>query len=150
MEIRVYRPQQDFKSLLEAQCDLYKINFARFQCTAAFLAEQSQRLRIAGRRPYENGIFVLDDLGIMAGFIWVAMRIDLQGPYGSVDQVYLKPGYRNQGFGKQLMARAEQFIFEHTVSVSRLYVTVDNKVAVRLYENNGYRVIRYEMEKIIP
>lgn len=147
MEIRPYRQQQDFRAILDAQCDLYQINFPRFVCTPVFLAEQAQRLRVAARRPLENGIFVLDDAGTMAGFVWVAVRVDLQGTYGSVDQVYLKPQYRRQGYGALLMEAAYDFIKRQGLKVARLYVTRDNQDAVRLYERTGYQIIRYEMER---
>ena len=147
LEIRPYRQQQDFRAILDAQCDLYQINFPRFVCTPVFLADQAQRLRVAGRRPMENGIFVLDDNGVLAGFVWVAVRVDLQGAYGSVDQVYLKPPYRRQGYGSWLMKAADEFIRRQGLKTARLYVTRDNADAVRLYQRLGYEVTRYEMER---
>ncbi|AEJ38965.1 putative acetyltransferase [Sulfobacillus acidophilus TPY] len=150
MLVRPYRPHQDFRALLDAQCDLYQINFPRFVCTSSFLADQAQRLRVAGRRPLENGIFILDDNGTIAGFVWVAVRMDLQGAYGSVDQVYLWPPYRRQGLGELLMDAAHQFIVQHGLTTARLYVTADNQDAVRLYQRSGYQITRYEMERPMP
>lgn len=147
MHIRAYRAQHDFRALLDAQCDLYQINFPRFVCTPVFLADQAQRLRVAGRRPLENGIFILDDEGAVAGFVWVAVRMDLQGAYGSIDQVYLKPSYRRQGFGEMLMQAADDYIKKQGLKTARLYVTRDNDDAVRLYERVGFEVTRYEMER---
>ncbi len=147
MEIRPYRQPQDFRAILDAQCDLYQINFPRFVCTPVFLADQAQRLRVAGRRPMENGIFVLDDQESLAGFVWVAVRVDLQGAYGSVDQVYLKPPYRRQGYGELLMQAADDFIRRQGLKTARLYVTRDNRAAVQLYEKAGYEITRYEMER---
>lgn len=147
MEIRPYRQQQDFRAILDAQCDLYQINFPRFVCTPVFLADQAQRLRVAGRRPLENGIFVLDDDGVMAGFVWVAVRVDLQGSYGSVDQVYLKPAYRKRGYGAWLMEAADNFVKKQGLKTARLYVTRENTDAVKLYQGRGYEVTRYEMER---
>ncbi|MCL5116507.1 MAG: GNAT family N-acetyltransferase [Firmicutes bacterium] len=147
MQIRVYRPHQDFRTVLDAQCDLYRLNFPRFVCTPAFLADQAQRLRVAGRRPLENGIFILEDDGKAAGFVWVAVRMDLQGAYGSIDQVYLKPEYRRHGYGALLMQAAEEFIRKQGLKTARLYVTRDNGDAVNLYRRMGYDVTRYEMER---
>lgn len=147
LEIRPYRPQHDFRAILDAQCDLYQSNFPRFVCTPVFLADQAQRLRVAGRRPLENGIFVLADQSALAGFVWVAVRVDLQGAYGSVDQVYLKPEYRRQGHGKLLMNAADDFIRKQGLATARLYVTRENTDAVQLYQSAGYAVTRYEMER---
>lgn len=147
MQIRPYRPQQDYRAVLNAQCDLYKINFPRFVCTPAFLADQAQRLRAAAKRPFENGIFVLEDGLDFAGYVWVAIRMDLQGTYGSVDQVYLQESYRRRGLGKLLMSAAHDFVIKQGIKVARLYVTAENQDAVRLYEREGYAVTRLEMEK---
>ncbi len=147
MQIRPYRPQQDYRAVLNAQCDLYRINFPRFVCTPAFLADQAQRLRAAARRPFENGIFVLDDGLDFAGYIWVAIRMDLQGTYGSVDQVYLREQYRGRGMGRLLMDAAHDFIRKQGIGVARLYVTADNAQAVKLYEHHGYQTTRLEMER---
>ncbi len=149
VQVRPYRAQSDYRMVLDAQCDLYQLNFPRFVCTAAFVAEQGQRLRQAQRRPFENGLFVLDDGGRAIGFVWVVMRMDLQGPFGSVDQVYLLPSYRGRGLGKLLMERAHEFIRSQGVSVARLYVTAENGRAVALYEREGYQMTRYEMERRI-
>jgi ribosomal protein S18 acetylase RimI-like enzyme len=135
--------------VLDAQCDLYQLNFPRFVCTAAFVAEQAQRLRQAQRRPFENGLFVLEDEGRTVGFVWVVMRMDLQGAFGSVDQVYLLPEYRHQGLGRLLMDVAHHFIKNQGVNVARLYVTEDNQAAVKLYQAEKYQVTRFEMERTL-
>lgn len=147
MEVRPYRSTTDFRAILDCQCDLYETNFPRFTCTSQFLAEQATRLRQVQRRPYEHAIFVLDYRGEMAGFIWMAMRMDLQGIFGSVDQVYLKPPYRGQGHGRRLMEAAHEHLTTLGVETARLYVTENNTQAVSLYRRMGYRVIRLEMER---
>lgn len=149
MQVRPYRAQSDYRMVLDAQCDLYQLNFPRFICTPAFVAEQAQRLRQAQRRPFENGLFVLDDNGVAVGFVWVVMRMDLQGAFGSVDQVYLLEGYRGRGFGRLLLEAAHRFIRNQGVAVARLYVTEENHAAVKLYHDEGYRVTRHEMERTI-
>ncbi len=149
MQVRPYRAQNDYRMVLDSQCDLYQLNFPRFVCTAAFVAEQAQRLRQAQRRPFENGLFVLDDDGVTVGFVWVVMRMDLQGAFGSVDQVYLRKDYRGRGLGRLLMDAAHRFIRNQGVSVARLYVTEDNQGAVQLYRGEGYIVTRFEMERTL-
>lgn len=149
MQVRAYRPQHDYRLVLGTQCDLYQLNFPRFVCTPAFLADQAQRLRSAGRRPFENGIFILEEGDQFLGFIWVAIRMDLQGTFGSIDQVYLCEPYRHQGLAKLLLDKAHWFLEQQGLSVARLYVTATNHNAVRLYERHGYQITRYEMEKAV-
>lgn len=150
MHVRPYRPQTDYRAVLDAQCDLYQLNFPRFVCTPAFLADQAQRIRQAQRRPYENGLFVLEDDGRIAGFVWVVLRMDLQGTFGSVDQVYLWPEYRRRRLGGMLLDAAHEFIRAQGVRVARLYVTEHNQDAVHLYQRLGYEVTRLEMERFLP
>lgn len=147
MEVRPYRASTDFQTVLNAQCDLYQINFPRFVCTPAFLSDQAQRIRTAARRPFENGIFILDNDAESVGFVWVVIRMDLQGPYSSIDQLYLKPSYRRQGLGRLLLDAAHRFALLQGIHTVRLYVTEDNRDAVNLYAREGYRVTRLEMER---
>jgi mycothiol synthase len=145
--IRPYRPATDFRAVLDSQCDLYEANFPRFRCSPEFLREQAARLRQAARRPFEQAIYVLEDRGDVVGFVWVALRVDLTGVFGSIDQIYLKPAYRGRGYGERLMEAAHRYLRENDVPWARLYVTQDNTAAVRLYERLGYRAIRWEMER---
>lgn len=149
MQVRPYRAASDYRTVLDFQCDLYQLNFPRFVCTPAFVAEQAQRLRQAQRRPYENGLFVLEDHEAVVGFVWVVMRMDLQGAFGSIDQVYLLAEYRGRALGRLLMDVAHQFIHDQGVSVARLYVTEENLSAVGLYRRLGYQVTRFEMERML-
>ena len=147
--VRPYRASTDFRAVLDAQCDLYQLNFPRFVCTPQFVAEQGARLRQAVRRPYEHALFVLEDAGSVQGFVWTVIRMDLQGVFGSVDQVYLKPAYRGRGLGARLMQAAHAHLAESGVSHCRLYVTESNQAAVALYKRLGYDVIRLEMESTL-
>jgi ribosomal protein S18 acetylase RimI-like enzyme len=145
--VRPYRPSTDFRMVLDSQGDLYELNFPRFRATPEFRAEQAVRIRQATRRPYENRLFVADSGEGVVGFIWVALRMDLQGLFGSVDQVYVSAAYRGQGIGAKLMDAAHQFLEEASVPFARLYVTASNERATSLYQRLGYRTVRWEMER---
>jgi ribosomal protein S18 acetylase RimI-like enzyme len=145
--IRPFRAATDFRAVLDCQCDLYEVNFPRFQCSQQFLQEQAGRLRQAARRPFEHAIFVMEDAGEVVGFVWVALRMDLTGVFGSVDQVYLKPAYRGRRLGERLMERAHDHLRDMGVEWVRLFVTRANGQAVRLYESMGYATVRLEMER---
>ncbi len=145
--VRPYRAHTDFRMVLDSQGDLYELNFPRFKATAEFRAEQAVRIRQAARRPYEHHLLVADNGQGAVGFIWVALRMDLQGLFGSVDQVYVAAPYRGQGVGALLMRAAHDYLEEASVPYARLYVTAANRQAVALYERLGYRAVRYEMER---
>ncbi len=145
--VRPYRASTDFRAVLDAQCDLYALNFPRFVCTPQFVAEQGARLRQAARRPYEHQLFVLDDGGQVVGFIWTVIRMDLQGAFGSVDQIYLQPPYRGRHLGELLLDAAHHHLRTAGVNYVRLFVTDSNAGAVQLYRRTGYEIIRLEMER---
>jgi len=111
------------------------------------VAEQGARLRQAARRPYEHQLFVLDDGGQVVGFVWTVIRMDLQGVFGSIDQVYLRPEYRGRHLGERLLEAAHRHLAAAGVNYARLFVTDSNTGAVTLYRRLGYEVIRLEMER---
>jgi ribosomal protein S18 acetylase RimI-like enzyme len=47
------------------------------------------------------------------------------------------------------MRAAHDYLEEASVPYARLYVTVANQQAVALYEQLGYRTVRYEMERSV-
>lgn len=56
-----------------------------------------------------------------------------------VDELWVAPNYRGQGFGKMLMKKADDLKMELGATGIRLYVNVNNITARKLYEHCGYR-----------
>lgn len=55
-----------------------------------------------------------------------------------VDELWVEPNYRGQGFGKILMKKADDLKTELEATGIRLYVNVNNPTAKKLYEHCGY------------
>ncbi|MBN3523178.1 GNAT family N-acetyltransferase [Paenibacillus apiarius] len=71
-----------------------------------------------------------------------------------IDMLAVSRQAQGQGYGRQLLNRAEQYGRKHRCRSSRMLVDYGNREAERFYERNGYRLIRYvaavvcnEMEK---
>lgn len=66
-----------------------------------------------------------------------------------VDELWVEPSYRKNGFANELMKQAEALKQEKCATGIRLYVNVDNIGAKKLYEKCNFNVLcsAYLMEK---
>lgn len=55
-----------------------------------------------------------------------------------VDELWVQPAYRNQGFAKTLMKKADELAINLKAKGVRLYVNIDNLNAQNLYSECGY------------
>ena len=55
-----------------------------------------------------------------------------------VDELWVAPSFRGQGFAKALMKKADELKMEREASGIRLYVNINNPTARKLYEKCGY------------
>ena len=55
-----------------------------------------------------------------------------------VDELWVEPSYRGNGFAKALLKKADELKDEFNATGIRLYVNVNNPVAKNLYEACGY------------
>lgn len=56
-----------------------------------------------------------------------------------VDELWIEPNFRGQGFAKALMKKADELETELGATGARLYVNVNNPIAQKLYESCGYK-----------
>ena len=87
----------------------------------------------------------------VCGFLWLVLcQNTWTGErYGYVNNLYLAPHRRGQGLGRELLGQADTFFRSRGIHRVRLTVSAHNESAVHLYQNNGYGVTRWEMEKEI-
>ena len=57
-----------------------------------------------------------------------------------IDELWIEPSYRKNGFAYELMKQAEVLKQEKSATGIRLYVNVDNVGAKKLYEKYGFSV----------
>lgn len=66
---------------------------------------------------------------------------------GWIGELYVKPEYRGQGIGKQLVAKANEYFQSKGCRFSRLYVLADNVDSIEVYKKLGFEVRDLEMAK---
>lgn len=138
----------DRVAVMSFQKEIYETNFPGFQITPTFLRDYEYQLKQATRSPAERMLVLEDDEGI-CGFIWMALVTTMVDPLvGYIKNIYVAPRLRNQGWGQQLLAAADEWFQGHGCPRAALDASVCNQHAVRTYLKWGYEPARYRMEKL--
>jgi len=117
------------------------------------VSRETMERRIAGfqnRRDHAIFIAHLDDLAV--GWIDVGIVHHLQSePYGEIGGFVVSEKYRGAGIGKQLIARAEQWMREHGLQRAVVRSQVSREPAHRFYLREGYARLKTSavFEKIL-
>ena len=77
------------------------------------------------------------------GLIWLLMDQTAKGLKSWVEQLFIKPEYRRNGYAKEAMAALEDWVSSLGSSYIGLGVLVDNHAARGLYASLGYKVVDY-------
>jgi ribosomal protein S18 acetylase RimI-like enzyme len=145
--VRDFRWPQDRNAVLGFQYEVYETNFPGFRVTKAFLDDFALQLREAAHNPTEK-MYVLDDDGRVCGFVWLEIRSTMIDPIvGYIKNIYVAPELRGQGYGRLLLATAEEWLRHRGSQKVSLDVSVCNERAVRFYQAMGYQTTRYRMDK---
>jgi ribosomal protein S18 acetylase RimI-like enzyme len=88
--------------------------------------------------------------GGTVGHVWVALRGP--GPSGDawIYDIEIVPEQRGRGYGRALLAAAEQVAARHGARFLALNVFGPNAVARGLYESAGYKITTLQMRKELP
>jgi len=99
----------------------------------------------------KNLLFVAKSKDKIVGFALAGVprepSLDVAEFVGSLNDVYVLPEFRRKGIGKKLSNHCLKKMKDMGVKTVRLTVLSENKAAVRLYEQLGFKVYRYGMLK---
>lgn len=148
MRVRFLDLPGDMEPILACLPDLYESNFPGFRADVEFLGRKRGQIRSASRDPGQMILVATDEYEV-AGFIWLAIEEEWGGggTRGEVAAIYVRPAFRSKGVGRLLMAEGEALLRRYGCSKVHLMVTQTNRAAVHLYEELGYKVTRFQMEK---
>jgi ribosomal protein S18 acetylase RimI-like enzyme len=125
----------DIETILDFMADYYKIEGVEFH-------------RIKSKRTLEE--FIADSaFGALCvihvsdepiGYFCLAYSYTLEH-YGKdcfLDEMYIKPNFRNQGFGSKAMKYIQKFLTDNGFKAMHLVVYNKNQIACRYYLKNGF------------
>jgi ribosomal protein S18 acetylase RimI-like enzyme len=82
----------------------------------------------------------------VVGWIWIALARDDE-PGAWIYQIEIDPSHRGRGYGRALLAAAEEEVRRRGVTALGLNVFGENLIARRLYESAGYEATTVQMRK---
>ncbi len=88
-----------------------------------------------------------DPGGRRVGHLWLSLAHEGSPDTAWIYDIEIAAGRRGQGFGRALLAAAEDEIRRHGVGNLGLNVFGDNPSAISLYESAGYQVTTQQMSK---
>lgn len=150
--LRAFDFAADADAIGAFQRETYGLNFPDFKWSESFASAFRHDLRRASLDGH-HGLFVLDSgTGAnerITGFLWVVICQNswTRDRYGYVNNIYISPSCRNQGLGKALLSQGDNWFRAKGVHRIRLTVTATNEAARHLYEESGFKLTRYEMDK---
>lgn len=74
------------------------------------------------------------------GWLWYQL-VD-EGKTGFLLYIFIEPEFRGTGLGKKLLQLFEEDVAKQGVSELVLYVFIDNKIAVDMYQKNGWFIVK--------
>jgi ribosomal protein S18 acetylase RimI-like enzyme len=83
----------------------------------------------------------------LVGYLWHCIDCAAKSSY--IYDFYIDEPYRSQGYGKQAIALLERRLSTESVNHIALRVAYDNPRALKLYQDVGFTISGYNMEKSI-
>jgi len=120
---------EDFPVLLEIDTESFPAETAYDSMELSYFMNQTGTETI-----------VLEHGGVVAAFLIV--EVDEKRKTGTVVTLDVREHYRRNGYGSQLLQKAEKIVTEHEAWQFRLQVDVNNAGAIAFYERHGFRTIR--------
>ncbi|GGN90258.1 MULTISPECIES: GNAT family N-acetyltransferase [Haloarcula] len=102
------------------------------------------------QRVVADELLVARDGETLVGFVMVSMergRYEQRRTRGLIENIYVRPDYRREGIGSELLAAGEKALAENGATVVALEVMAANESARRFYADHGYAPHRIELEK---
>ena len=101
-----------------------------------------QRLARLSSRP-DHAVFVAEESGAVAGFIHVCIVETLENdPYAEIKGLIVAERLRSRGIGHELVAAAECWAAERSLTRIRVRSNVKRERARSFYERHGYNVTK--------
>ena len=86
--------------------------------------------------------------GTVVGFVWLAL--EHEEPGGAwLNSIEVLPEHRGRGYGRAMLAAAEQELRRRGIAQVGLSVFGSNEAGRQLYETSGYETVAIRMRKVL-
>ena len=94
-------------------------------------------------------VFGMFDSMEMIGFVWAYEHPFREEIRVYVNEIHVDEPYRNRGVGKLLLQAVERMAKERGIRALYIHAEGNNDGAIRLYQNEGYKVERVQLRKAL-
>ncbi|CCH02732.1 Aminoglycoside N(6')-acetyltransferase type 1 [Fibrella aestuarina BUZ 2] len=113
-------------------------------------ADMQAILGTIDQSPREAGFLARDERGKAIGFMNLSLRIDYvpgasQTPVAYLEGIYVQPDRQDQGIGRALISRAEQWAREQGCTELASDVLFDNQLGQAFHKRSGFT----EVERVV-
>jgi len=102
---------------------------------------ESSRIPVSEEIKGKSVIFVAEEDGAIVGLCWCSVVDRGVDKQGEIAEFYVESGYRGKGVGRELITAAKQLFIEEQVEVAFVWTHHDNKAAIELYKNVGFKEV---------
>ena len=98
----------------------------------------------------DSEIFVAEDENqAFLGYIFIGKSINMMTGqvHGFIYDIFVKEGHRNQGVGKALLEKAQNYCRKKGYSTISLMASPKNQEAIKFYSETGFTATKIFMEK---
>ena len=88
-------------------------------------------------------IYICEDNDKVIGFLWFFFHCVNQIKYIHLNKIIVHKQYRGKSISTQLLDFLFDYAYKHDVEKIDLNVSSDNKLALKIYENIGFKKERY-------
>ena len=83
-------------------------------------------------------IFLAQEKNTEVGFIWINFIAYGIAKYGYIEELYVKPAFRNKGYGSMLVEKAKEFFQEQSVHAVFVSIDLNNESVAQFYKKHDF------------
>ena len=83
-------------------------------------------------------IFLAQEKNTEVGFIWINFIAYGISKYGYIEELYVKPAFRNKGYGSMLVEKAKKFFLEQSVHAVFVSIQLNNETVANFYQKHDF------------
>lgn len=112
------------------------------------IAESSfQTLLPDGVKTKDHFLYIIKNHKTSIGILWLSKKSNESKEFAYINDIDIKPEFRDRGFGKESMLLAEKEALKLDLNSISLHVFGHNDRAIGLYQKVGYRTTNIVMTK---